>query len=170
MVVEENSPPKKTVDFYSTHRYCCVMIPKFVDIKGVWKVLPPGIHDATLGEVQQRFAKNEKRRLLYEGFRRGVLSLKNAGCSVVFLDGSFVSDKPNPGDFDACWEPAGVDPSKLDLELLDFSDGRREQKLKYGGEFFPSSAEADGSRTFVEYFQTDRHTGKPKGIIRIRLS
>jgi len=146
------------------------MIPECVDLNGVWNVLPPGIHDATLGEVRQRFAKNEKRKLLYEGFRKGVRSLKNAGCKTVLLDGSFVSEKPNPGDFDACWEPAGVEPSKLDPELLDFSDGRKEQKLKYGGEFFPSSARADGSQTFVEYFQKDRHTGKAKGIVRIRLS
>jgi len=86
------------------------------------------------------------------------------------LNGSFVSEKPNPADFDACWEPTGVDDKKLDPELLDFSDGRRRQRLKYGGEFFPSSAKADGFRTFVEFFQTDKYTGREKGIIRIRLS
>ena len=55
------------------------MIPASVDINGVWKVLPPGIHDATLREIKKRFATNEKRELLYAGFREGVLSLKNAG-------------------------------------------------------------------------------------------
>ena len=40
---------------------------------------------------------------------------------------------------------------------------------KYGGEFFPSRLLADGSRTFVEFFQTDKETGKRKGIIRIQL-
>ena len=145
------------------------MIPESVDINGVWNVLPPGIHDATLGEVEERFATNDRRKLLYKGLREGVDSLKNAGCGTVFLDGSFVTDKPNPGDFDACWDPAGVDAKKLDPVLLDFSGARSRQKLNYGGEFFPSSAKADGAQTFVEYFQTDRHTGKPKGIIRIRL-
>jgi hypothetical protein len=145
------------------------MIPKSISLGGVWNVLPPGIHDATLHEIQQRFATNETRKALYNGFRRGVQALKSAGCRTVFLDGSFVCDKPKPGDFDACWEPAGVDDKKLDAVLLDFSHGRRSQKLKYGGEFFPSSAKADGSRTFVEYFQTDRDTGKAKGIIRIQL-
>jgi len=145
------------------------MIPEVVDINGVWNVLPPGIHDASLREIEGRFATNEKRRLLFEGFRRGVGSLRDAGCRMVFLDGSFVSDKPNPDDFDACWDPTGVDDRRVDPVLLDFSDGRRRQKLKYGGEFFPSSARADGSRTFVEFFQTDRDTGSEKGIIRIRL-
>lgn len=87
----------------------------------------------------------------------------------MFLDGSYVTEKKIPGDFDACWEPSDVDHRTLDSVLLDFSHNRRQQKLKYGGEFFPSSVKVDGTRTFVEFFQVDRHTGKPKGIIRIRL-
>ena len=43
------------------------------------------------------------------------------------------------------------------------------KKIKYGGEFFPSSAKADGSHTFIDFFQTDRESGKEKGIIQIRL-
>ena len=62
-----------------------------------------------------------------------------------------------------------MDPTKLDPVLLDFDNLRRNQKLKYGGEFFPSSAKADGSRVSVEFFRTDRDTGKEKGVIRIRL-
>jgi len=146
------------------------MIPDHVNINGIWKVLPTGIHDATLKEIEQRFATNEKRRTLFEGFKKGVDSLRRAGCKEVFLDGSFVSDKPNPGDFDACWDPVGVDDEELDPVLLDFRHGRRAQKLKYGGEFHLSSAKADGTRTYVEFFQVDKDTGKAKGIIRVRLS
>ena len=95
--------------------------------------------------------------------------MKIAGCKTVFLDGSFVTDKLYPGDFDACWDPAGIDTNKLDPVLLDFSNRRKRQKQKYYGEFFPSSFLADGSRTFVEYFQMDKDTGGAKGIIRIQL-
>ena len=145
------------------------MIPEFVDINGIWNLLPPGVHDATLKEVEERFATNEERKYLFEGFNRGVKNLRAAGCKTVYLDGSFVSEKENPGDFDACWEPVGVDDGNLDRVLLDFSDKRRRQKLKYGGEFFPSTLRAEGVLTFLEYFQRDRHTGQVKGIIRIRL-
>ncbi len=145
------------------------MIPEFVDIKSVWNVLPPGIHDATLDEIEHRFATNDTRKRLYQGFREGVEALRKAGCQVVYLDGSFVSEKEHPGDFDACWELAGVDERRLDPVLLEFSHRRISQKLKYGGEFFPSSAEADGSRTFLEYFQEDIYTQKAKGIIRIQI-
>lgn len=146
------------------------MIPELVDINGVWDVLPPGIHDATMEEIGRRFATNDVRRNLFEGFSRGVEALRRGGCKVVFLDGSFVTGKERPGDFDACWDPSGVDFRKLDPVLLDFSHKRRRQKLKYGGEFFPSSTKADGIRVFVKFFQADRHTGKPKGIIRVRLT
>lgn len=145
------------------------MIPEFVDIESVWKVLPTGIHDATMPEVERRFAFNNRRRQLFEGFTKGIDSLRTAGCGTVFLDGSFVTAKPTPGDFDACWEPSGVDIGKLDPVLLEFSAGRTRQKAMYGGEFFPSSANADGFRTFVDFFQTDRHTGREKGIVRILL-
>jgi hypothetical protein len=146
------------------------MIPESIEINGIWKSLPPGIHDASLQEIELRFATNETRKAQYEGFKRGLQSLKNAGCKIVFLDGSYVTDKPRPGDFDACWEDIGVDYNKLDPVLLDFKEKRKRQKEKYGGEFFPSSAMAHGSWTFVEYFQIDKYTEEKKGIIRIRLS
>jgi hypothetical protein len=88
----------------------------------------------------------------------------------VFLDGSFISQKPIPGDFDALWDTTGVDIDKIDPVLLDFTRRRERQKLKYEGEFFPSSSLADGSRTFEEYFQVDKETGYSKGIIRVWLS
>jgi hypothetical protein len=145
------------------------MIPDLIDIGAPWKVLPPGVHDATLADVKLHFATNEKRRNLYDGLLRGCKTLKSAGCTVIYLDGSYVTDKPVPGDFDICWDPVGVDPFKLDPVLLDFDNLRRNQKLKYRGEFFPSSAKADGTHIFVDFFRTDRDTGKEKGVIRIRL-
>ena len=143
------------------------MIPDLVDIGGPWKVLPPGIHDASLEEVRLRYATDERRRMLFEGFKRGFLVLTAAGCTGILLDGSFVGEKEEPGDFDVCWVPAGVDSSKLDPVLLDFSNRREAQKRKYGGESFPLNATAAPGAFFRDYFQRDRYTGKPKGIIRV---
>ncbi len=146
------------------------MMPRFIDIGSIWKVLPPGIHNATLGEIEQRFAITERRMKLFRGFEEGVKSLQKAGCKAVLLDGSFVSNKTIPGDFDALWDPTNVDLKKIDPVLLEFSNGRKKQKSKYFGEFFPSSSKADGRRTFEEYFQIDKETGNPKGIIQVRFS
>jgi hypothetical protein len=146
------------------------VIPKSVEINGIWNVLPPGIHRANVDEIEQRFATNEKRRRLFEGFRKAVEALSKAGCRGIFLDGSFVTDKPEPGDFDVCWDPAGVDPTKLDPVFLDFADRRKRQKEKFGGEFFPSSAKADRSSAFLDFFQRDKQTGEAKGIIQVQLT
>ena len=146
------------------------MLPGLVDIGGPWKVLPLGIHDASMDEVDAHFATNARRKWLYRGLVRGAEALRRAGCKVMYLDGSFVTEKENPGDFDVCWEPAGVDAKALDPVLLDFSARRKRQKQKFRGEFFPSSASADGRLTFLDFFQVDRHTGGAKGIVRVSLA
>jgi hypothetical protein len=145
------------------------VIPLLIDIGAPWKVLPPGLHDATFEEVRARFAINARRRELFKGLYRASKSLKSAGCTAIYLDGSYVTEKYIPGDFDLCWDPTGVDPSKLDPVFLVFKDKRASQKRKYGGEFFISSAKTDVSHTFLEYFQIDKETGMAKGIIRIQL-
>ena len=97
-------------------------------------------------------------------------NLRGAGCQIAYLDGSFVSSKPEPRDFDACWEETGVDLNRLDSVLLTFAGGRAAQKAKYGGELFPS-ATVVGSRggVFLDFFQTDKNTGAPKGILALDL-
>ena len=107
---------------------------------------------------------------MLNGLRAGLDDLKDAGCHTVYVDGSFVTAKEAPNDFDACWEEAGVDPIVLDPVLLTFDPGRAAQKAKYLGELFPASAIAntDGF-SFLEFFQTDRETGRRKGIIAIYL-
>jgi len=110
----------------------------------------------------------ERRRELIDGLLEALRSLKRAGCRTGYLDGSFVSAKELPGDFDACWETAGVDAGRLDRELLDFSNRRAAQKARYGGELFPAETAAEpAGTTFLDYFQRDRDTGEPKGIIAI---
>jgi Family of unknown function (DUF6932) len=132
--------------------------------------LPPGIHPATWDEIVERYATNERREQLMDGLRAAIDSLHAAGCSRVYLDGSFVTEKDEPGDFDACWEAGSVDPASLDPVLLDFSDRRTAQKTKLGGELFPAQLAAEpGGTMFLEFFRHDRLTREPKGIIAIDL-
>jgi hypothetical protein len=54
--------------------------------------------------------------------------------------------------------------------LFDFAAGRRAQKAEFHGEFFPAEAVADlAGQSFVKYFQLDKQTGKPKGIVAVNL-
>lgn len=134
-------------------------------------LLPPGVHWAAWEEIQARFRTTGHRRRLLRGPRRALLELKQAGCERVYLDGSFVTRKTTPGDYDACWDVAGVDASKLDPLLLQFDwNARVRQKAKYEGEFVISDyMEARSGLVFVEFFQTDRETGDVKGIVAIDL-
>lgn len=148
------------------------MIPTLVAITGSpWDVLPPGIHQASLADVERAFTYNPRRRTLFVGLLDAVAHLFLAGCSRILLDGSYVSAKPVPADYDACWDPDGVDFAKLDAVFDDFANGRANQKARFGGEFFPSTLiEADSSAAFVEFFQIDRFSGKKKGILAITLA
>ena len=129
--------------------------------------LPPGVHDATWDELLAAFASNAHRARPADGLRRALEDLRAAGCTRVYIDGSFITAKESPGDFDGCWELAGVDPDLLHPVLLDFTNGRAAQKARYAGELFVADSPADpAGTTFIEFFQTDRD-GHPKGVLAL---
>ena len=131
--------------------------------------LLPGIHIATWDELAERFGASPHRKLLLTGLPAMLTSLKDAGCRRVYIDGSLVTAKEHPADFDGCWGVDGVDADKLDPVLLQFANRRAAQKAKYHGELFVANAAADpaGIR-FIDFFQRD-HDGQPKGIIALDL-
>ena len=148
------------------------MIPNLVEVEGApWRVLPVGVHAALLSEVEETFALNHRRRDLFRGLIRACIALNLAGCRYVYIDGSYVTAKPFPGDYDVCWDPNGVMRARLDPTFLDFRRERAAQKSKYGGEFFPltSAATPDGT-TFLEFFQIERFSAGRKGIVRVDLA
>ncbi len=120
-----------------------------------------------------RFGTTSHRLNLISGLKRAMAQLREAGCPTVYIDGSFVTSKLVPGDFDACWEAAGVDMNALKAiapSLLRFEAKRAAQKAEYGGEFFPAGWPADSAgNLFLDFFQMDRE-GNSKGIIAIDLS
>jgi hypothetical protein len=97
-------------------------------------------------------------------------ALHVAGCANLYLDGSYVTAKAEPGDYDACWDPTGMDGAKLDPVFLDFTNKRQAMKDKFGGEFFPASMPNTATQTILEFFKVERFTGKEKGILLIVLS
>ena len=136
-------------------------------------LLPPGIHWIVWDELQAHFGYNDYRRNLLFGMQVGIHSLHQAGCQEIYIDGSFCTQKEFPGDFDICYEDNSVDWDWLfnnDPVLLDFSDRRAAQKRKYLGEFFPFSATAaPPNLTYLEFFQIDKNTGDPKGILGLKI-
>ena len=115
-------------------------------------------------EFKENYGFNKHRKKLIEGIELVIKELKAVGCKSIYIDGSFVSKKSLPNDFDACWDPEGVDYKKLYEDfpiILDFQSDRKKQKQRYGGEIFPSPH-------FLTFFQTDRDNS-PKGIIKLNI-
>jgi hypothetical protein len=134
--------------------------------------LPPGIHRAALEDLDT-FAWNARRRDLLGGLRRALAALAAAGVRRVWIDGSFVTSKPNPNDVDGCWEYGPwVDVNKLDPVFLRIRPPREDMRSKYGVDFLISGTplrdpEAHG-RPVEEFFQVDED-GNPKGILLIEI-
>jgi hypothetical protein len=153
------------LDDTATQRYCCVMIPVSDSSTGY---LPCGVHNASWCEVSSRFSGNGHRSRLIGGLLAALQNLAGAGCRSVLLDGSFVSQKDLPEDYDGAWDPMGVDPALLDPVLLDFSNGRAAMKSKYFGELFPATDPAAPGILYRDFFMKDRD-GVPKGVVHIDL-
>lgn len=141
------------------------MIPSFISPTGY---LPPGIHDATWGELVVRYGINPYRARLLDGLLAALRNLRGAGCLLALIDGSFVTAKRFPGDYDGAWDPGGVDPGLVDPILLTFDNSRAAMKAKYLGELFPATWPAAPGIAFAEFFQKDRD-GVAKGLVRLGL-
>lgn len=130
--------------------------------------LPPGVHTASWSEVHQRFCWNDHRIYLASGLLAALYNLAGAKCRSIILNGSFVSLKELPNDYDGAWNPSNVNVSLIDPVLLNFANGREAMKSKYRGELFPLTSRTNSGDTFLEFFQTDRNNVK-KGVINIDL-
>lgn len=141
------------------------MIPEFNAIGN----LPAGEHPATWQELLDRFGYTPWRCQLLAGLREALLLLRAAGCRRAYIDGSFVTTKEVPGDFDACWDVQGVDFDLVDDRLLTFDRGRATQKAAFHGELYMTDSRTDPQgRLFLDFFQTDRD-GNRKGILVVDL-
>ena len=132
------------------------MIPPFND-NGF---LPPGIHPASLERIERRFGTSTEIRQAQFQSVRWLLDVIQGqpGILRVILNGSFVTDIPEPND---------VDCAILIDEQFD-TDGRVAGMLEDGFPFlFPEVVqEADFSYLVNRFFATDRAT-VPKGMIEV---
>ena len=127
-----------------------------------------GVYRAGWPEIVKRFGGNRQRRQLLKGLKEALDLLKRARCRRVYLDGSFVTQKDSPNHVDVCWDVDGVDPLLLDSVFFNFNNGRAAKKARFGAEFFPAQA-PQRLKTFLDFFQIDKESGEPKGIIELIL-
>jgi hypothetical protein len=149
------------------------LIPAFDPTTGA---LPPGDHRATLEEIGMRLGFTPRRRWLLKGLRSAVEAFWAAGIEEVFIDGSFCTEKPDPGDIDGYWvEPDQhvydrIDPYWIDLELVLVPQLRKwkwRMWADHGVEFFIHPIMQAGPEiTFPAFFRKGRD-GQLRGVIQV---
>ena len=128
------------------------------------------MHEATWEELATRYGTTPHGASLLAGLKRALDSLRDAGCGRAYVDGSFATAREERADVDVCWEESNVDPLLLDPALMDFSERRRAQKERFGGELFPTTmSPGPGCADLLDCFQHERATNAPKGIVAIDL-
>jgi hypothetical protein len=132
--------------------------------------LPPGVHPMEWDPFVTRFGWNNRRRFLISGMHRALSNLRSAGCTAAIIDGSFVSAKSDPQDYDLAFDPVGVDGSLVDPILRRHDDQRKAMKAKYFGDIFPWGAIACLKTQLIyrDFFQRDR-SGIAKGIVLLNV-
>ena len=131
------------------------MIPPF-DASGF---LPPGVHRATLAEIEDRLGhESEIRRVQMESVRWMVGLAVRAGVQRIVLNGSFVTDIIEPNDVDCV----------LLLASDSAIDAAAEDELLTGLPFLEIAlvGPEDFSELVNVIFASDRH-GAPKGMIEV---
>jgi hypothetical protein len=149
------------------------VIPAFDPATGA---LPPGDHRATLEEIGSRFGFTPRRRWLLKGLRAAVRAFWSAGIEDIYIDGSFCTEKPDPGDVDGYWvEPDDgvydrIDPYWIDFQMLLVPHVRKRKWrmwADHGVEFFVHpTMQAAPAVGFPEFFRQDRE-GRPRGVIQV---
>ena len=139
------------------------MIPKFNEDG----YLNKGIHKATLAEIRQRFGKGSKRRAeLFEGIIAIVklLHKHKKSISKFLLNGSYVTSKEEPGDFDYILiVKDDFDLSSLEAKQLFFSE-----ELFNAHMLFVKESDTAGYHEGIDFFGYDRD-GKAKGLVEVIL-
>jgi hypothetical protein len=144
------------------------MIPAFEKKSGN---LPPGIHDATIEEVLERFDwRNNLSRASRSKALRDFFDFVKQFAIDVYIDGSYVTSKLAPGDVDLVvvlaedfqyHSMAGIILENM-IALND--DPKKELHI------FRCKERSDPKLVqWISLFCTDKHTKRKKGIIRVRV-
>ena len=129
--------------------------------------LDPGIYQMTWKEFYDTFSFSERRKELLEGLAKVVAILREIGVTHIYIDGSFVMNKLEPGDWDACFESSAPVSNNL-LFKYPFKDEKAQKEL-YKGHVFDAKLEADEFGTkYLEYFQQMKENSAiKKGIVEL---
>lgn len=132
--------------------------------------LPAGLHVATLAEVTFRFGSfTARRRRLAIRLRRWFDLARQTQCLRLLIDGSFVTEKPEPDDIDAVillpesFQRQVDDGLESAVELEQMLLTRRPEEI------FAAEDDADWNEWFEFFSRTREADGRRKGLVEVEL-
>lgn len=140
-------------------------------------LLPPGVHDCTLEEVEAAFGFTERRRDLLMHLRRFIvkeLTAMGLRCPA-FIDGSFVRGKDQPDDIDLVLDLSSMNADGLRLAMhLRWAHDR--VKEEYHVDLWSRHPEIPNDLSVFFQYLGDKGAAElrlepkhPKGILRVQL-
>ncbi len=122
--------------------------------------LPRGVHPATMAEVLQAYPSiNQQRQILNDSLQRAVIELRKLEPTlVIFVDGSYITNKAEPNDVDLLIK---IDRF-LETEIIDYL----EQACPVEAVSLDINVEPTTQTYLFDLFTTD-DLGRAKGIIQI---
>lgn len=135
-------------------------------------MLPEGVHETTIQEIRESLGFTDRRQELVHGLERYLQVWETHGLlDHVIIDGSFVTQKAEPGDVDILLV------SKEGDELLEefarvatwLCWDREGTKEEFGCEAFPVLGPNAGNLLgWLAFFSHDRQ-GNVRGLLKLRL-
>jgi hypothetical protein len=132
--------------------------------------LPAGLHQATEAEVLFRFGSpTRKRRTLALQLRHWLRLARDVRARRFFVNGSFVSAKPYPGDLDAVVLLSDTFERDVDDGLEAAAELERIVTSHRLGDLFAAEDEADWLNWLDFFTGTREADGRRKGVVEVIL-
>lgn len=148
-------------------------LPNFTN--SLW--LPPGVYPVSWSDISNSFSGQigSKRHTVFSKLEKWVSDLRTLGVKGrLILDGSFISNKPDPSDFDCVLIVASETTHLLnDPQVADLVDYQRLKIRGFGDIFyFTEDALTTGSQLLQnvhEIFARDKDTNDEKGMVELTV-
>ena len=116
-------------------------------------LLPEGIHDCTLSSAKKYLATNKHRLELWENLEEVVREMVDWSLTgVLYIAGSFVSDKELPGDLDVTFDMSNESKRQRLLAMDFLEENHRRIMNEYRIQWYVNNPARIGA-SFIDYFQ-----------------
>jgi hypothetical protein len=138
-------------------------------------LLPPGVHDCTLAELEARFGAfrgSDRRPQLVAKFKEFVREAEVSGLlEAVLVDGSFVTAKADPNDMDLVLVVAARHDFAAELSPAQYNLlAQRRVRKRFGFDIVVARNGSENLQQAIAFFlQVRQQPGLNKGILRITL-